>query len=295
MVLRPDACQEETMPLSSELDLRTPSGRLHVQRFGAADAPLVLCLPGLSANLRAFDFLGERIGGADRQVVAVDLRGRGRSSVTGPGTYGWENHARDALAVAGQLGAESFSVIGQSMGAFVAMRMAAIDHARLERLVLIDACGAPDPQALGPIAGAVERLGTVFSSVEAYLDRARSLGTIRPWSEYWERYFRYELEPVEGGVRSRSDPDAVREDSRYGQQHSPYELWSSLTMPVLLLRASQELLPGLGRIVSDTDRERFPREVASARVVEVDANHYGINTVEPSARAIREFLDQPAE
>jgi pimeloyl-ACP methyl ester carboxylesterase len=278
------------MPSATRLDVQLASGRLHAQRFGSAGAPLVLCLPGLSANLRAFDFLGDRLGGPHLQVVALDLRGRGRSTVTGPGTYGWENHARDALAVADALGAGSFSVIGQSMGAFVAMQMAAIDTGRLERLVLIDACGAPDPQALGPIAAAVERLGTVFPSVEAYLDLARSLGTIRPWSEYWDRYLRYELEPVEGGVRARSDAGAVREDARYGQEHTPYELWPSLTMPVLLLRASQELLPGCGRIVTDADRARFAREVAGARVVDIDANHYGINTVDASARAIREFL-----
>jgi hypothetical protein len=59
---------------------------------------------------------------------------------------------------------------------------------------------------------------------------------------------------------------------------------------VLLLRASQELLPGSGRIVSDADRERLPREVAGAQVVDVGANHCGVNTVEASARAIREFL-----
>jgi pimeloyl-ACP methyl ester carboxylesterase len=278
------------MPPSTELDLPLSSGRLHAQRFGSAGAPLVLCVPGLSANLRAFDFLGERLGGAHLQVVAIDLRGRGRSSVTAPGTYGWENHARDALAVARALGAESYSVIGQSMGAFVAMQMAAIDAGPLERVVLIDACGAPDPRAGAPIAAAVERLGTVFPSVEAYLGLVRGLGTIQPWSEYWERYFRYELEQVEGGVRARSDAGAVREDARYGREHSPYELWPALTMPVLLLRASQELLPGCGRIVSDADRARFPREVAGARVVDVDANHYGINTIEASARAIGEFL-----
>lgn len=278
------------MSSPTELDLQLPSGRLHAQRFGAAGAPLVLCLPGLSANMRAFDFLGERLGGPDLQVVALDLRGRGRSEVTGPGTYGWVNHARDAFAVARALGAGSFGVIGQSMGAFVAMQMAAIDAGPLDRLVLIDACGAPDPRALAPIAAAVERLGAVFPSVGGYLDLVRGLGTIRPWSEYWERYFRYELEPVEGGVRARSNPNAVREDARYGQEHSPYELWTRLTMPVLLLRASQELLPGSGRIVSDADRERFPHEVAGARVIDVDANHYGINTVEASTQAIREFL-----
>ena len=64
-------------------------------------------------------------------------------------------------------------------------------------------------------------------------------------------------------------------------------------MPVLLLRASQELLPGCGRIVGDVDRERFPREVLGARVVDVDANHYGVNTVEPTALAIEEFVGRP--
>lgn len=281
------------MPESRELDLRIPSGTLHAQRFGSEAAPLVLCLPGLSANMRGFDFLGERLCRPDRQVVAIDMRGRGRSSATGPGTYGWENHARDAFAVASALGAESFAVIGMSMGAYVAMQMAAIEPGRLERLVLIDACGAPDPAAVAPIGAAVARLGTVFPSVERYLELARGLGTIRPWSEYWERYFRYDLEPVEGGVRARSNAQAVLEDARYAQEHSPYALWPHLTMPVLLLRASQELLPGCGRIVSDADRERFPREVPGARVVDVDANHYGINTVEPSALAIEEFIGRP--
>ena len=45
-----------------ELDLRLPSGRLHAQRFGPESAPLVVCVPGLSANMKSFDFLGERGG-----------------------------------------------------------------------------------------------------------------------------------------------------------------------------------------------------------------------------------------
>ena len=38
------------------------------------------------------------------QLVAVDLRGRGRSEVTGAGTYGWRSHARDVLGVANAVG-----------------------------------------------------------------------------------------------------------------------------------------------------------------------------------------------
>jgi hypothetical protein len=61
-------------------------------------------------------------------------------------------------------------------------------------------------------------------------------------------------------------------------------------MPVLLLRARREILPGLGRIVSDIDAARFPREVSTATVVDIDANHYTVNTSEGSVAAIRAFF-----
>jgi|BarGraNGADG00212_1021973.scaffolds.fasta_scaffold18355_3 pimeloyl-ACP methyl ester carboxylesterase len=99
-----------------------PSGRIHAERRGSGDS-LVLGIPGLSANLRGFDFLAERLVDA-HTVVVLDLRGRGQSEVTGPGTYGWANHARDVLALADALGAAQFAVVGQSMGAFVAMQIA---------------------------------------------------------------------------------------------------------------------------------------------------------------------------
>jgi|GEM_PF-6678226 len=48
--------------------------------------------------------LAERLAGDTLQLVAIDLRGRGRSEVTGPGSYGWRNHARDVLGVADAVG-----------------------------------------------------------------------------------------------------------------------------------------------------------------------------------------------
>src|SRR5579884_1660934 len=118
----------------TEFDIQLPSGRIHAQRFGAEGAPLAICIPGLSANLKSFDFLGERIASESLQVVAIDLRGRGRSEVTPPGTYGWMNHARDVLAVADALGAQRVSLIGQSMGGAVAMTCAWLDASRIERI-----------------------------------------------------------------------------------------------------------------------------------------------------------------
>jgi pimeloyl-ACP methyl ester carboxylesterase len=278
---------------ATEFDLKLPSGRIHAQRFGSQSAPLVLCIPGLSANIKSFDFICERIASDRLQTVALDLRGRGKSDVTGAGTYGWPSHARDVFAAADALGVKSFSIIGHSMGGLVAMAAAAQDAARLKRIVLEDICGAPDPTSLGPIAMSVSRLGQVYPSTEVYIEALKGMHLIEPWSAYWERYFRYELEPVEGGVRSRSNREAVLEDSSYGASHTAYELWPSLTMPVLLLRATREILPGMGRIVSDADRARFPTEVPTATAVDVDANHYTIATSDASVAATRRFFEVP--
>jgi pimeloyl-ACP methyl ester carboxylesterase len=275
-----------------ELDLDLPSGRLHAQRFGSPSAPLAICLPGLSANMRSFDFLGERLGSDDWQLVALDLRGRGKSVVTPPGSYGWASHARDAFAVAALLGSERFTLIGHSMGGAVALSATCLDDGRLDRLVLIDVCGNPEPSTGPLIAAAVARLGSVYPSVEAYLNLVKQIGTVQPWSDYFEGYLRYELEVVPGGVRARSNRDAVLEDGADFQHQDIYALWPAVKQPVLLLRAARELLPGAGFIVSTADALRFGREVPQSQVIEVDANHYGIITANATASAIGEFLHQ---
>ena len=127
-----------------DCDIPLGSGRLRVRRWGAADAPAVVCVPGLSANLCGFDRLAERLAGDTLQLVAIDLRGRGRSEVTGAGTYGWRSHARDVLGIANAVGAPSVAVIGQSSGAAIAMTCAQLEPSRIERLVLVDLAGSPD-------------------------------------------------------------------------------------------------------------------------------------------------------
>jgi len=85
-----------------DCDIPLESGRLRVRRWGAADVPAVVCVPGLPANLCGFDRLAGRLAGDTLQFVAIDLRGR--SEVTGAGTYGWRNHARDVPGIADAAG-----------------------------------------------------------------------------------------------------------------------------------------------------------------------------------------------
>ena len=280
-----------------DFDIPLQSGRLRVRRWGAADAPAVVCVPGLSANLCGFDRLAERLASDTLQLVAIDLRGRGRSEVTGAGTYGWRNHARDVLAIADAVGARSFAVIGQSSGAAIAMTCAQLAPSRVERLVLVDLAGSPDERAGVPIVAAVSRLDAVYPSAQAAIALIKQIGIIPDWDQYWDRYFLYELRDVNGGVTARSDRGAVLEDLGYGnamywpRPEAPiHALWDAVTMPALVLRARREILPGFGFILPAAEAGRFTAAAPSARVAEIDANHYTITTHDESIAAIGAFL-----
>jgi 3-oxoadipate enol-lactonase len=284
-------------PGYEDSDIPLASGRLRVRRWGAAGARAVVCVPGLSANLCGFDRLAERLAGDELQVVAVDLRGRGRSEVTGAGSYGWHNHARDVLGIAEAIGAASFAVIGQSSGAAIAMTCARLASSQVERLVLVDLAGSPDARAALPVTASVDRLGTVYPSAQAAIALIKQTGIVPQWDEYWDRYFAYELRDVSGGVASSSDQGAVLEDYGYGAAmywpgpHAPiHALWTAITVPALVLRARQEILPGFGSILPAAEAERFAAAVPSARVVEIDANHYTVTTHDDSIAAIDAFL-----
>jgi pimeloyl-ACP methyl ester carboxylesterase len=150
-----------------------------------------------------------------------------------------------------------------------------------------------------PIVAAVSRLGTVYPLAQAAIALVKQIGIIpeSDWDEYWDRYFMYELREVDGGVTASSDRGAVLEDLGYGnamywpEPDAPvHALWKAITVPALVLRARRETLPGFAFILPAAEAERFAAAVPSARVVEIDANHYTITTHDDSIAAIGAFL-----
>jgi pimeloyl-ACP methyl ester carboxylesterase len=281
------------MALAEDLEIVVRGSRLRAQRWGSRSGPLVIGFPGLKGSAERFAFLGERLGSDELQLVALDPRGRGKSDKTAPGSYGWENHARDVLAIADALGIEQFSMIGHSMGGSVAMKTAELDASRLRRVVLIDIAGRVDRGVGAVIAGEIDDLRSTYDSVEQYLTHVRSGGLIEPWDKYWDRVHLADVTEVDGRFRHRTSPEAVEEDRAYTWTQHPYARWKYLTMPTLLVRASQEMRPGSGFVVPIADRDRFMREVPDATLVEVDANHLTIKRHAETANAIQSFLTAP--
>ncbi len=270
------------------LSLQVSQGTLRAHQFGSPEGPLTLCVHGLSSNSRSFDYLGEALAVTGRRIIAIDLRGRGWSEITRAGTYGWANHARDVLEIARNLGAGRFDYVGHSMGAFVGMHVARMAEGRVGKMVLIDAIGTPEPAALLPILAGAKRLGALHKDADAYVATVRSLGTVEPWSDYWETHYRYDLVPVPGGVSPRTDRDAVGEDLVYAGTQRPESMWPSIAAETLLVRSGRAL--GSGYIVRASDRDRFVAAAPRRRAIDVDANHYGVMTHPQTAAAVVEFL-----
>jgi pimeloyl-ACP methyl ester carboxylesterase len=278
------------MPSAVGFDLPLRGGRLRAHRFGDPAGSLSLCLPGLSLTSRTFDCLGEGLADRSLDVVALDLRGRGYSDVTPAGTYGSVRHAQDVLDAASALGATTFDLIGHSMGAHVALQTARLEPGRVRRLVLIDALGIPRYAAVRAILKGLERLDRSYATPEEYIAVVRDVGLVVPWSEYWERAFRYDLVIVGGRVRARTSAAAVLEDVIDDASRDPRPLWHGLAMPILVLRAKVPLVGRDGFILTEFDTEPFLRMTRSARMTEIDANHVGIVAHPETVNAIRAFL-----
>ncbi len=268
---------------SEAFDVHLPSGRVHVERSGPSEpAGTAICVHGLTANVRSFDGLREELAAAGIGVVALDLRGRGHSEATAPGSYGLEAHAADVIALADHLGLEHWHHVGWSMGALVGLGCAQAAGSRIASMTLVDAVGGMDPAALEAVRAGTARLDAVVPDVPSYLEAVRAAGVFEPWDPFWERYFAWELGQRADGTWSATTSRAACLEDLEGAERDFTTLWPHLTMPTLLVWASVPINGGL--IVPVAMRERLLAEVPGSRVQEVARNHYGVMT-DGSARA----------
>lgn len=116
-------------------------GVLHEKRRKSETATAVL-LPGTGDTAATWDAVGPVLS-ADRDVVALSLRGHGRSDR--PGTYSIAGMADDVATALAALGRGPVDLVGHSLGGLVALLVAARESTLVRRLVLEDV-GLPRPR-----------------------------------------------------------------------------------------------------------------------------------------------------
>lgn len=280
-------------PLSREDTLGIGSLALHFASWGQLTRPdrVVALIHGLTASSREFAGLGPALAAQGWYVIAPDLRGRGQSAKPAHG-YGIPFHANDLLSLCDYLGVERLHVVGHSLGAIIGMYLAALYPERVARLVMIDAGGAIPEDTQQAIAASVNRLGTTYPSLDAYLGTMRQLPMLQ-WNDFWEQYFRYdaELRP-DGTVTSRVPRQAIMEENAALAALRTEDLPLAVRQPTLVLRATVGLLgPERGLILPRAEAERLRTIMPDCRVIEVpDTNHYTIVESDQLRRAVPEFL-----
>ncbi|HEX3978402.1 MAG TPA: alpha/beta hydrolase [Solirubrobacteraceae bacterium] len=210
--------------MSDRVDVAVDGGELATYRLGAltdTGAPLVLAIHGITSTSRTWLAAARALG--DRAtLLAVDLRGRGRSAGLAP-VVGLDAHVRDMVAVLDAVGLERAVVVGHSLGAYIAARLAISHPQRIQRLVLVDggltipaSVGAEPAQFVQDFLGPTfERLEMTFPDVAAYQawwaqHPAVANADVDPAD--LDAYAAYDLvgEPPE--MRSGITPQVVRDD-----------------------------------------------------------------------------------
>ncbi len=275
-----------------EDDLGIGSLSLHFAAWGApSDRPAALFIHGLTASSREFLALGPALAAQGWYAVAPDLRGRGLSAKPAHG-YSISIHAADLMALWDGLKLGPMTIIGHSLGAVIAMYMAALYPDRVSRIVMIDAGGKIPDDSAQAIAASVNRLGAIYPSLEAYLSLMRQLPVVQ-WNDFWEAYFRYDAELLpDGTVRSRVPKHAIDEESFALGAARTEALPPFVKQPTLLLRAQYgTLAQDRGFILPADEAERLRTIMPDCQVVVVpDANHYTIIESPVTQRAILDFL-----
>lgn len=173
---------------------------LYARRYGAPNAKLpVICIPGLTRNSKDFDLVAPWIAGQGRDVLAVDLRGRGRSDRdSNPKRYTPKTYADDVMRLLDAIGAKQALFVGTSLGGLVTMSLALSNVSRIGGAVINDVAPRVAKAGLARIRGYAGKATPVNTWADAAAYAKRTNGVAFPdapdafWDGLARRLFRDE-------------------------------------------------------------------------------------------------------
>jgi pimeloyl-ACP methyl ester carboxylesterase len=259
---------------AGELRVQTPDGVLlsgsvagageptgAAMGVGTGEGPAVVLLHGLTAT-RRYVLMGSRaLERSGHRVIAYDARAHGRSAPAPNATdYGYELLAADLLAVLDRLGIERAALVGASMGAQTALRVALERPDRVAALALITPAFDPHaPSAPDAYTGwdALAR-GLREGGVEGFVSAYDLASVPERWRETVATVLRQRLSAHE-------HPLAVADALEAVPRSRPFEAWADLSriaVPTLVVASRDQADPGHPLATA----ERYAREIAGARL-----------------------------
>ena len=273
-------------PFEAYFGVPVAGGAINVARAGPppnlADV-VVLAVHGISASHAAWRTVARELTRcSDACLLAPDLRGRGHSArLRDP--YGMAAHMRDLAAVLDHAGADRAVMVGHSMGAHIAARLAAEHPERLAGVILVDG-GLPflavpqdwdeEPDGEDP---SDRRMEARYESADAYVADWRAHSAFRrAWNDDVEAYVRHDMVDDGHAVRCVVRKEAVLADT--------FDLMfdgvtrtaiARVRAPIHLLRAPRGPHDDARPLVPLEQLEAFAADHPHVNVAHVaDTNHY---------------------
>jgi len=219
--------------------------RLTYFEWGRAGAPVVLLVHATGFHARCWDRAVAALP-EDYRIVAVDMRGHGRSEQRGP--FVWDAFGQDLQELVEDLALRSAIGVGHSMGGHCVTQVAARVPGAFSRLLLVDPV-IFDPAAYltnrhrgfaSPAEHPVARRRNDWSSWREMYERFRDRDPFSRWQpEVLEDYCRYGVLPrADGQGFELACPPLVEASVYLGNTETDvHELISRIRLPVVILRA----------------------------------------------------------
>ncbi len=285
------------MPALKYVQCISPAG-LHRMAYWewagpSKDAPVLVCVHGLSRQGRDFDTLAESLS-THYRVISADVVGRGQSDWLGnPAFYQVPNYVADMVTLIARLDVEQVDWVGTSMGGLIGLGLASLPKSPVKKLVLND---------VGPSLRyeALQRIGSYLGQPMSFANEAE--GAAYLWSiskgfgphtdEQWARLSHPLFKPgPDGRLVLHYDPmiaapfKAITPEMAVAGEAALWAAYDSLRIPTLLLRGAESDL--LSADTAQAMTERGPR----ARLHVIEGVGHAPMLIQPEQiSVVREFL-----
>ena len=281
---------EMFVPAHKEIFAESGDLKIHCRYFGKPGGTPIVIVHGLSYFSYDWIEVADALS-ADREVVAIDMRGFGESDWSKDGCYSIYDNSRDIIAVLDQFDWNQTILLGHSLGGRYTTFCAAKNPNRVCAAISVDSAPAQAPEGSARVAEIVGMTPPSFASVE----EAMEYYSIDPHtSESLRERPRFEayLRPVPEGYAVKRDPffhSKFRVIHETGKRPKPpvdmWEVYAEVQCPLLMLRGTESDM--VSSTIASDGRERLP----GIDLVEIEASHH-IAGDNPSAliSAVTDFL-----
>ena len=204
----------------------------------------VICIPGLTRNAADFDVLTEKVAGTGRDVAAVSLRGRGRSTYDPDRrNYFPTTYRNDVLKVLDTLNWERAIFIGTSLGGITTILTHESAPERIAAAIINDVGPELAPEGLARIGSYAGKTDGPARDINEAAARIRDINGVafpdETGDDYWIEFARRTFRKSSEGWVLDYDPAIGQALLENGPAPDLWPGWESLQgTPTLLIQGA---------------------------------------------------------